>query len=752
MRAKLYSLHRPLLLAAFAALSIGAGNPSPGAAPQPPVDALALVDPYIGVDWYGQAFLGATVPFGMVKVGPDMESHDGRPSKFGYLSGGRIMGFSHLHLSGAAGKYGNIRVMPATGTLDFLALASPANEEVATPAYFAATLTRPQVRAEMTSSGRAALHRYTFRSADPAHLTVRLDQIFTQNKGREGQLFLGANLNVVSPREVSGVGRYAGGWNMGAEYRVYFAMITDQDADTVRTWSKDGFSSASALTVGADEPVGATFDYGGKAGRVVNARIGISFVSVAQARRNATQDEDFVSARAKAEAAWRKALSPIVVEGGRESDRRQFYTGLYHVMLMPSDRTGENPKWRSDEPYYDDYHAIWDTFRSAWPLLTMIHPDRSRDMLRSLIDIYRHEGWMPDGRAGNSNGRTQGGSNADVVVADAYVKGMKGIDYRTALAAMIKNATVTPPDPEKEGRGGLPDYLAKGYISTDYPRAGSRTVEYAYDDFAIAQVACGLGKKEVARRYVRQSGNFANLWDRDLEIMGIKGFLRPRKPDGSWATPYLAKRGTWPDFFYEADVWTYSVYAPHDMNGLIALAGGRDAFMQRLDRAFDALLFDMTNEPGFLMPMLYHWLGRPDKSASRIIDYRSKGFLDERGGTPGPEDSGAMSSWLVFQSMGFFPVAGQDLYLIGTPRFTRSIMDLGNGARFTVEAPGAGDPANRYVQSAKLNGTPIDRAWFRHSEIANGGSLVLQMGPEPTHWGQKELPPSLSTDAHLRCE
>jgi predicted alpha-1,2-mannosidase len=744
---------RPLTLLALAAMLVGAGSPLPQATPAASAtDVLALVDPFIGVDWHGQAFLGATVPFGMVKVGPDMESFDGVPSKFGYRSGGRVLGFSHLHLSGAAGKYGNIRVMPATGDLDLIDIASPANREMPTPGYYAATLTRPGVRAEMTSTGRSAMHRYTFQTSDAAHLVVRLDQILTQKKSREGQSFLGADLAVRSAREIAGVGRYAGGWNMGAEYRVYFSVIADQNADTVRTWTRNGFSSSREIKALADEPIGASFDFAGKAGRVVNLRVGISFVSVEQARRNAMRDASFDDARSEAQAAWRKALSPIQVEGGRESDLRQFYTALYHVMLMPSDRTGENPKWRSSEPYYDDYHAIWDTFRSAWPLLTMIQPDRSRDMLRSLIDIYRHEGWMPDARAGNSNGRTQGGSNSDVVVADAFVKGMTGIDYRTALEAMVKNATVSPPDAEKEGRGGLPDYLGKGYISTAYPRAGSRTVEYAYDDFAIAQVACGLGNKDLARRYVGQSGNFANLWDKDLEIGGIKGFLRPRNPDGTWAAPYLAKRGTWPDFFYEADVWTYSVYAPHDTARLIAQAGGRDAFVRRLDLTFDAMLFDMTNEPGFLMPMLYHWAGRPDKSADRIIDYREKGFMDDRGGTPGPEDSGAMSSWLVFHSMGFFPVAGQDLYLIGTPRFTRSTMDLGNGARFVVDAPGADDPSNRYVQRAELNGHPLDRAWFRHSEIAKGGRLTLHMGPAPTRWGTTDLPPSLSTDAKLRCE
>ncbi len=740
------------LLAACAAVGLLANGSAAVAQGRAPVDQ---VDPFIGTDWYGQAFLGATRPFGMVKLGPDMESFDGKASKFGYMSGGRVLGYSHLHLQGAAGKYGNIRIMPATGPVDFADIASPANQEVAKPGYYAGTLTRPDVRVELTTSERAGLHRYAFRSGDDAHLTVRLDRILTQSPGREGQKFLGGELSVNSPREISGVGRYTGGWNLGGEYRVYFVMILDQDAAGQRIWGPEGFKADRRIAVEGDKPLGAVFDFAGKAGRVVNARVGISFVSVEQARRNAQAAGDFDAARRQAEAAWNTALSPIQVEGGRESDRRQFYTALYQLQLMPSDRTGENPGWTSTEPYYDDYQAVWDTFRSAWPLLTLIHPDRSRDLLRSLIDVYRHEGWMPDARVGNANGRTQGGSNSDVVVADAFVKGLKGIDYATAFQAMLKNATVSPPDAEKEGRGGLPDYLSKGYISADYDRAGSRTVEYAYDDFAIAQVACGLGKPDVAQAYLKQSGNFANLWDKDFSHQGIKGFLRPRKPDGTWAEPYLTKRGTWPDFFYESDLWTYSLYAPHDVARLIELSGGREAFIQRLDATFDRLHFDMTNEPGFLVPMLYHWAGRPDKSAQRIIDYRSKAFLDERGGTPGPEDSGAMSSWFAFHAMGFFPVAGQDLYLIGTPLFSASKIALGQGKTFEIEAKGVADPANRYVQAATLNGKPIDRAWFRHSEIVGGGKLVLTMGPSPTAFGTRELPPSLSgadaASAALRC-
>lgn len=736
----------PLWLSAAAAAA--EAPPAPPPASQEP---LAQVDPLIGADWYGEVFVGATTPFGMVKLGPDMASFDGVASKSGYLTAGRIEAFSHLHLSGAAGKYGNIRLMPTSGPVDMDNLATPRTDETVAPGYYAATLSRPDIRAELTATPSAGLHRYTFRSGEEAHLTLRLDKMLNKRGGREDQRFLGGTLKVVSRREVDGVGRYQGGWNLGDEYRVYFAMVTDRDTIAARTWN-GGLSQAADLTVEGDHPIGAILDFGAQAGQVVNVRMGISFVSTAQARRNALAAPDFEAARAAATAQWQQAFAPVSVQGGTPDERKEFYTALYHIMMMPVDRSGENPKWTSTEPYYDDYYALWDTFRTSFPLLALVAPERHRDMVRSLIDIYRHEGWLPDARSGNSTGRTQGGSNADVVIADAYARGIGGIDYKTGLQGMIKDGTIDPPDAEKEGRGGLSDYLSKGYITTAFPRAGSRTVEYAYDDFAIAQLACGLGDKAAAQTFAQRAGNWANLWDKSLSYEGTNGFLRPRQPNGEWDTPYLVKRGTWPDFMYEGDIWTYSLYAPHDVARLIALSGGREAFVKRLDTVFDHLHFDMTNEPGFLIPMLYHWAGRPDKSADRIVDYREKAFLNNRGGIPGNDDSGAMSSWLMFQMMGIFPVAGQDVYLIGTPAFNRTALRLSHGRTLTIEAVNLADhDVNRYVQSAELNGRPLNRSWFREAEIAQGGVLTLHMGSAPTAWGQSEPPPSASTSGGGLC-
>jgi predicted alpha-1,2-mannosidase len=738
-----------------AILTAHAGHTAPVETKTIAEDYVHNVYPFLGVDWGGNTFVGSTVPFGMVKLGPDMETYDGRPSDFGYESGGRILGFSHLHLSGASGKYGNILVAAVTGPLDIADIKSPRIEEVSQPGYYAATLTRYNTTAELTSTRRVGFHRYTFLASAQAHLTVNIAHCLNKGRGSESQRFLGGQVRILSNHEAEGVGRYAGGWNKGAEYRVYFYMVLDTPASSTRTWTGSTLTSALEASVEGDQPLGATFDFRAHAGQVVQAKVAISFVSAGQARQNIQQEVpawNFDAVRGASVRTWNQALSKIQLRGETDSKRIQFYTAMYHTMLMPSDCTGENPDWQSTEPYYDDYYTLWDTFRSSGPLLTLIAPERQRDLIRSLIDIYRHTGYMPDARSGNDNGRTQGGSNADVVVADAYVKGLTDIDYPTAFEAMLKDATVPPFDPQKEGRGGLLDYNARGYITVAYERSGSRTVEYAYDDFAIAEVACGLNRPAEAKVFATRAHNWEHLWDKDLTLEGFRGFLRPRNPDGTWAAPNLDVRGSWPDFFYEGDLWTYSLYAPQDVRKLIALAGGNQTFVRRLDNMFYRLHFDVTNEPGFLIPVLYNWAGRPDHTAEVASALLEKAYTDQRSGIPGNDDSGAMSSWFIFQSLGFYPNAGQDVYLIGTPSFPEADITLASGKTLRILARNMdSEHINRYIQSATLNGAPLNASWFRHAQIAEGGTLVFTLGSAPTDWGTTTPPPSMSDPVSPLC-
>jgi predicted alpha-1,2-mannosidase len=713
------------------------------------------VDPFIGVDWGGNTFIGSAIPFGMVKLGPDMETFDGRRSGFGYSSSGVILGFSHLHLSGAQGKYGNILVAPVTGSLELNDIRTPRTDEIAKVGYYAANLTRYHVKAELTSSRRVGFHRYTFPASLQSHFTINVASALGLGTDWQAQKFVGAEIHLPSSHEAQGVARFTGGWNRGGEYRVYYYMVLDTPAEATQTWTGKTLTTAKDASVGASMPIGASFDYTTKANQVIQLKVGISFISTEQAKQNVQREIpawDFAAVRNSATMLWNSELSKLSLSGESDSQRRQLYTAMYHIMLMPTDRTGENPDWTSSEPYYDDYYCIWDTYRSSSPLLTLISPDRQRDIIRSLIDIYRHTGYMPDARSGNANGRTQGGSNANVVVADAYVKGLKGIDYETAFAAMIHDAEVPPADAQKEGRGGLKDYNEKGFVTLADERSGSRTAEYSYDDFAISEVACGLGKKNETPFYVGRSHNFEHLWDKDMTVEGFKGFMRPRNPDGAWAPPYLVVRGTWPDFFYEGDIWTYSIYAPQDMRRLVEMAGGDGTFVRRLDWIFLRKHFDVTNEPGFLLPVLYNYAGRPDKTADIVHMILEKDFTDSRAGIPGNDDSGAMSSWLIFATLGIFPISGQDVYLISTPSIPDASLSLGNGKKLRIFAKNLGtDGLNRYVQSATLNGVDLPNAWFRHFQIKDGATLVLTMGSAPSNWGKATPPPSMSDADFSLC-
>ncbi|MDR3750079.1 MAG: GH92 family glycosyl hydrolase [Terracidiphilus sp.] len=713
------------------------------------------VDPFIGVDWGGNTFVGSAIPFGMVKVGPDMATFDGRRSGFGYSSHGVILGFSQLHLSGAQGKYGNILVAPVTGPLDIADIKSPRTAEANTLGYYMAQLSRYNVKAELTSSRRVGFHRYTFPASAQSHLTLNVASALGLGPGWESQRFLGAEVHVTSNHEAQGIARFTGGWNRGGEYDVYYYLVLDTPADAVRTWTGATLSQDKDASVATAKPIGASFDFKTHAQQVVQVKVGISFISAEQAKQNVHKEVpgwNFDAVHAAGLALWRAELAKLDLKGETDSQRRQLYTAIYHIMLMPTDRSGENPGWQSSEPYYDDYYTVWDTFRSSSPLLTLISPDRQRDMIRSLIDIYRHEGWMPDGRSGNVTGRTQGGSNSNVVIADAFVKGMKGIDYEAAFQAMVHDAEVPPENAQKEGRGGLKDYNERGFITLADERSGSRTMEYANDDFAISTVACGLGKTKEAALYAGRAHNFENLFDTNLSYMGFKGFLRPRNADGSWAAPYYVVRGTWPDFFYEGDLWTYSLYAPQDMRRIIQLTGGTEAFLQRMDFTFARGHFDVTNEPGFLMPTLYNYAGRPDKSADIVHYLLEKAFTDSRAGIPGNDDSGAMSSWLIFETLGIYPVAGQDIYLISTPSIPDASLLLGNGKKLRLIAKNLDRSGlNRYVQSATLNGVDLPNAWFRHDQIKNGATLVFTMGSAPTKWGQTTPPPSMSDPGYQGC-
>lgn len=727
------------------------------------------VDPTIGSEGLGRVFVGPACPFGMVKPGPDCSLG----SNSGWLvKPAPVLGFSQLHTSGTGGgpKYGNIRIMPFSGALTLTDHSSERAEESIKLGYYTTTFKNNRIKTEITTSRSVSLYRITYPETTPMGLEIDpgffLGESSTPN-AREAQEFIGSEIEILSDTEVQGYNRVRGGWNNGRAYTVYFYAVFDQPIAEFATWKGKELFSNRKVQFDSYDKTGALLRF--NAASTVHVKIGISFLSSKKARYNVEQEIphwDFESVINNLTNEWEKLLSRIEVSSDSSpAYKRMFYTGLYHAMLMPVERTGENPLWKSDQPYYDDYYAIWDTYRTSSPLITFIDPKRKTDIINSMIDIYKHDGYMPEARSGNSNGRTQGGSNSSAVIADAFVKGLSGIDYETALQAMLKDATVPPGgNEEQEGRGGLIAYNTLGYVPYGTDRAGNRTVEYAYNDFNIAIVAKGLGKEDIYQRFIRQANNWKNLWREDYEHEGVKGFILPRDHEGNWldSLPYgkskiqhptyqytpLTREAPWYNcwwctFFYEGTSWVYSLFVPHDVQGLIHKCGGREAFHKRLNTFFEKEYYDVNNEPSFLTPCLYHWIGRPDISSRRIREIVAKHYNDTPMGLPGRDDSGAMSSWLAFHLMGLYPNAGQSYYLINSPFLKETIIHLEEGKSFRIIAKSLSDK-NKYIQSVKLNGKSYNRSWIEHKDIAKGGELLIQMGSKPSDWGTIEPPPSLS--------
>jgi predicted alpha-1,2-mannosidase len=715
------------------------------------------VDPLAGIDAGGNTFPGASLPFGMLKAGPDMGANNGNA---GWVAGQPINGFSQTHVSGTGGgcKYGNILVQPTTGSPTAGAFASPERGERASAGYFGVMLTRFNIEAEMTAARRTAVYRFNYPAGARKNIEIDVAHLLSSYANQnEGQSLVGSEARVVSPTEVQGHTTVTGGWNkQTTDYTVYFYAATDVAASASGTWKGNALGNGKQVTGGAGEPAGAWMSFPDGPSRAVQLKVGISFLSEAQAKANALSEVrgfDFEGTRAAALAAWDKVLAPVQVKGVSDQDRSMLYTALYHTMLMPVDRTGENPLWTSSEPYYDDYYTIWDTFRSSSPLLTLIAQDRQVAMLRSLVDIYRHDGWLPDGRSGNFNGRTQGGSDADFVIVDAYVKKLPGIDWAAAYAAIRKDAEVDPKDQIKEGRGDLADWRNLGYLSMEgVDRPVSKGMEYAANDYEVALMAAGLGHAEEAAGYLKRSANWKNFWDPQASDGGFHGFVWARHRDGSWKVPFNAlEESTWGgDTFYEGNSWTYSTFVPQDNAGLIRQAGGVDEFVRRMD-AFFAVpkRYDVGNEPGFLAPYLYIWAGRQDRTADQIRNILAASFHAGRSGLPGNDDSGAMSSWYVLGKMGFYPNAGQDVYVIGSPAYPEVSLSLANGKVFTIRALNVSDQ-NRYIAKAEWNGKPYAKAWFRNEDLMAGGTLVLTMTSTPGTFATGELPPSSSTSSLKR--
>ena len=642
------------------------------------------VDPRIGSEGLGRVFIGPCLPFGMAKPGPDC----GVGNNPGWAPmPAAVSGFSQTHVSGTGGgpKYGNILIRPFKGEDQHRA-----SESIELGKY-TCTFEESGIKAEVTAGRKASFYRFTFPKGMKPYVEVDLQHFLGRNpvpKTREAQQFEGASMD--STLQADGLHAYhgqqtiSGGWNNGKPYTVYF-YLTQHKADA----------------------------------RTLLCRVGISYISEEQAKQNCQMDIpgwDFDGTYQHCLDEWQALLSRLPISNeASERVKRMYYTALYHMCLMPTDREESlKPTDSLTHTYYDDYYAIWDTYRTSTPLLSLLAPERATAIAQSLLNIYKKDGFLPDARSGNSNGRTQGGSNAEIVLCDALARGLD-IDADLALKAMLKDATVAPEDDEAEGRGGLAEYNSLGYIPyiiepidaikaiepkgaidpiapSRIPRAGNRTVEYAFCDWAIAEAAKIMKERKLSSRwsdaelddinkqYMLQSQRWKNLWRSDYEHDGARGFIMPRDEQGNWLddlpfghskarpmtfryTPDVSYEGPWyckwwDCFMYEASSWEYSFSIPHDIPGLIELCGGKEAFETRLDTFFAHGYYNVANEPSFLTPLLYHWVGKPEKSTALVRKIIEENFNDQPNGLPGNDDGGAMSSWLACHLLGMYPLAG----------------------------------------------------------------------------------------------
>ncbi|KAL8989847.1 MAG: hypothetical protein Q9169_008268, partial [Polycauliona sp. 2 TL-2023] len=502
--------------------------------------------------------------------------------------------------------------------------------------------------------------------------------------------------------------------------------------------------------------VGAVFTFDE---REVKSTVGISWISSAKACRFADEEippgttvEDLAAA---AKANWNTQVFSKIKPDTEDIEALELlYTSLYGMHLMPTNRTGENPKWESAEPYYDDFVSMWDLFRCSTSLMQILQPVAFEEQIRALIDIWRHDGYMPDGRSSNYNGRTQGGSNVHNVLADAFIKSVQGaVNWDDGFKAMVKGAEIPPESSNKEGRGAAVPWAEQGFILNNYSRSVTRAVEYAVNDFALYQVAKGLYKQDDAAKYFGRSRNWQQHWNPNASALGFEGFVVPRSEEGGAFVnqdPLSCGHCYWDDDYYQGLPWEYSFNPHHDMAALIGYMGGDDRFIGRLNTTFAPnmkpdgnTIFNPGNQPSFTTPYLYHFAGRQDLSVKQSRYIAKTHYKPGRSGLPGNSDSGSMQTWLLWNMIGLYPLTGQSTFLIGSPWFGMSI-DLGDGKTLNISTKGKGD----YVQSLKVNGEEWGKNWVTWDDVfKNGGTMEFVLDETASNWSWcGERPPSPASE------
>lgn len=694
------------------------------------------------------------MPFGFVQLSPDTRT-EGWDACSGYhYSDSSIIGFSHTHLSGTGcGDLGDLLVTPYVGsngeaaTLRATGIRShfSHNDEVAQPGYYEVLLDRNHIKAELTVTPHSALHRYTFPTSTESH--IALDLVYGL-----GSKTLDGALQIENRTTISGY-RHSGGW--ANDKTIYFVIESSQPF--ARTALElDGKILPPEAREAKGKNVRGRLDYKTSSKRPILLRVGLSATGIEGARKNLRaelNDWNFESCRVAAHKSWNDALSRIRIESSDRNIRQTFYTALYHAMTAPTlyndadgSYTGPDRQVHkaADFQYYCTF-SLWDTFRAEHPLMTLVQPSRVDDFVNSMLAFYKESAAhaLPMWPLDSCETWCMIGYHSAPVIADAYAKGFRSYDVNLAYEALRNTAM--------NGRNHQDDYQKLGYVPAETDKrneATSRTLEFCFDDWCIAQMAKALGKTEDAELFSRRAQNYRNVFD------PATGFFRGRTAAGSFREPFDPKAVSFDDYT-EANAWQYAFAVMHDVPGMIQLYGGKESFIRKLDQLFDEdsavgnYLVDVSgligqyahgNEPCHQVSYLYALAGAPYKTAQRVRDIMFTQYSNTPDGICGNDDCGQISAWYVFSALGFYPVnPASGIYVFGSPLVEKATIQLDprfyKGGTFTVVAHNV-SRQNGYIKSAKLNGRVLDRPWITHEEIVKGGTLEFEMDIQPNkEWG-----------------
>lgn len=747
------------------------------------------VNPFIGTDYFGHTFPGATLPFAMVQLSPDTDT-EGWTYASGYQYADKsIMGFSHTHYSGVGwNKLGDILVMPTVNNEIQVNSGSRENpdegyrsrfdkaDETSSAGYYSVKLKDYDVLAELTTTKRVGIHKYTFPKAENAHILIDLGHSIGKLSEKKSQIRIIDNTQVE-------------GYKNSSDGTIYFVAKFSKPFTSFGTWNnsykkpESGGGVINPYKTGeTGKEVGVFLDYSTSLNEVILVKVAISYVSIEGAKNNMKEELvhwDFGKVRDDAKKTWNNELCKIEINRESQKHKTIFYTALYHSLLsqqISSDVDGRffgmDKKVHKAEGYdfYPSFYA-WDTYRSQQPLMTIIDPSRTNDMIKSIVTKTMNFGWLPAQHAANTPGQSMVGDHLVPIIVDSYLKGIRDFDIESIYEMMRKKATELASDPinPKYSREGLEYFMELGYMPANKETESvPATMEMCFDDWCLAQLAKELGKDGDYKYFSSRAQNYRNVYDKE------SGFMRPKMLDGSWLKkcsvgqkneivinenhsyyscfdPLLI--GLRPNRHYtESNAWHYIWSVQHDVNGLIELIGGNEKFAAKLDTFFTMRpevsgpnyvgvvgtigQYVHGNQPSHHVAYLYNYAGQAWKTQEKVHKVMDMFYHDNPRGICGNDDMGSLSSWYILSSMGFYPVTpGSNVYSIGSPIFEQSTINLENGKQFTVKAENV-SKQNIYIQSALLNGNPLLKPFINHEDILNGSELVFEMGAEPNkNWG-----------------